>query len=428
MGSLEGEPRRVGSRAGRDACRGNQCGGSYGGSVLDSYRRVFAHPGARAFSATGLVARLPISMMTLGIVVLVSALTDSYGLAGQVSAAYIVGNAAFAVPHGRLADRYGQSRVLYVDSVVFALASGLMVVSITDDWALPLPHLLGALAGVSLPQIGTMVRGRWANLLRVDSERHTAFAVESVVDEVVFVVGPAVVTFLSTVYAPQTGLVVAVLVGTVGSLGLALQRGTEPPAHPREPGVARSPMPWGLLVPLTLAAAALGSCFGALEVASVAFADDAGHKSLSGLMLGAFSLGSLIAGLAAGVMVWTRGPLERVRVGMAILAVGTVCLPILPGLVVVTVALFLTGTALAPTLISLFSLIEASVPRARLNEAMGFVQTGMSAGIAPGAWLAGVVADAHGGSAAYWVCTVSAVLAAMAGLAMRAPRHATVPA
>ncbi len=74
----------------------------------------------------------------------------------------------------------------------------------------------------------------------------------------------------------------------------------------------------------------------------------------------------------------------------------------------------MTGLALAPTLITLFSLIEESVPKSRLNEAMGVVQTGMSGGIAPGAWIAGVVADGSGGSAAYWVCTVSAALAALA--------------
>lgn len=389
--------------------------------MLDSYRRVFAHSGALAFSATGLVARLPISMMTLGIILLVSSISGSYGLAGQVSAAYIIGNAAFAVPHGRLADRFGQSRVLYVDTIVFALAGGLMIVSITDGWALPVPHLLGALAGAAIPQIGTMVRGRWAHLLTRDDERHTAFAVEGVADEVVFVSGPALVTFLSTLYAPQAGLVVAVAVGTVGSLLLATQRRTEPPAHPRDPTVLRSPMPWGLLVPLTLGALALGSLFGALEVGAVAVADDAGRKSLAGLMLGAFAFGSLVAGVVAGATTWTRGPLPRARLGMGILAVGTVPLPFLPGLALIAVALFLTGLALAPTLIALFSLIEASVPRARLNEAMGFVQTGISAGIAPGAWLAGVVADEYGGSASFWVCTVSAVLAALAGLLLRAP-------
>ncbi|MCW2820637.1 MAG: transporter [Marmoricola sp.] len=392
--------------------------------MLAPYRRVFAHPGALAFSVTGLVARLPISMMTLGIVLLVSALTGSYGLAGQVSAAYIAGNAACAVPHGQLADRFGQGRVLYVDSLVFAVASSLMIVSITERWASPLPHVLGALAGAAIPQIGTMVRGRWAHLLEVDSERHTAFAVEGVADEIVFVTGPALVTFLSTVYAPQSGLVVAIVAGTLGTVALAAQRRTEPPAHPRDPTVARTPMPWGLLVPVTVGALALGSVFGALEVATVAFADDAGHRAVSGLMLGAFAMGSLVAGVWAGAMVWQRGPLPRARIGMGVLVVGATVLPLLPDLVTVTVALFLTGLALAPTLIAIFSLIEASVPRARLNEAMGFVQTGMSAGIAPGAWLAGVVADTHGGSSAYWVCAVSALLAALAGIAVREPLRA----
>ncbi len=392
--------------------------------MLTSYRRVFSYPGAVAFSATGLVARLPISMMTLGIVLLVSSLTGSYALAGQVSAAYIIGNAAFAVPHGRLADRFGQRRVLYVDAVVFALSTTLMILSIVGDWPLPWPQLLAALAGAAIPQIGTMVRARWAHLLERPSERHTAFAVEGIADEVVFVTGPALVTLLATSFAPQSGLVVALVAGTVGTVALAAQRRTEPPAHPRDRTVARAPMPWGLLVPLTVGALALGSLFGALEVATVAFADDEGHKAVSGLMLGAFSLGSLIAGVVAGAGQWQRGPLERARIGMVLLAVGTVSLPFLPGLPIVTLALFVTGLTLAPTLIALFSLIEASVPRSRLNEAMGFVQTGVSAGIAPGAWLAGVMADEVSGSAAYWVCTASAVLAAISGIAVRAPRAA----
>src|SRR3954447_25546449 len=105
--------------------------------MLESYRRVFTHRGAAAFSATGLVARLPMSMMTLGIVILVSTLTGSYGLAGQVSAAFVIGNAVVAIQHGRLADRFGQTRVLYVDAVLFALATGLLVRAVTGDWDAP---------------------------------------------------------------------------------------------------------------------------------------------------------------------------------------------------------------------------------------------------------------------------------------------------
>ena len=114
-------------------------------------------------------------------------------------------------------------------------------------------------------------------------------------------------------------------------------------------------------------------------------------------------------------------------IGLVLLARGRPVLPVLPGLVAVSVGLFVTGLALAPTLIALFSIIEASGPRSRLNEAMGVVPTGISAGIAPGAWLAGVVADDAGGAAAYWVGTVSAVLAALAMFAVpdrrrRSPR------
>src|ERR1700712_821918 len=218
--------------------------------MLTTYRRVYARPGAFAFSATALVARLPISMMTLGIVLLVSALSGSYGLAGQVSAAYIVGNALFAIPHGRLADPVGQGKVLFVDTVAFAVTTGLMITSIVEEWSTPWPHVWAALAGAAIPQIGTMVRARWAHLLPVASERHTAFAAESVFDEVVFVTGRALVPLLATTIAPQAGLVAAVTVGTLGTLALAVQRRTEPPAHPRDPSTTRDPMPWGLLGPL----------------------------------------------------------------------------------------------------------------------------------------------------------------------------------
>ena len=88
----------------------------------------------------------------------------------------------------------------------------------------------------------------------------------------------------------------------MGAVALALQRRTEPPAHPHDPSTVRAPMPWAVLVPLTVAATALGSLFGAQEVATVALAGDAGHKAVSGLMLGAFALASGLAGVVAGAM------------------------------------------------------------------------------------------------------------------------------
>ncbi|HET9501194.1 MAG TPA: MFS transporter [Marmoricola sp.] len=389
--------------------------------MLDSYRRVLSHDRALAFSATGWLARLPIAMMTLGIVVLISERTGSYAQAGQVSAAYIIGNAVVAVPHGRLADRFGQTLVLYADAVLFALTTGLLVHAVDAGWSAPWPHLFAALSGASIPQVGSLVRARWAAIVRSEQERHTAFAVEAVGDEVVFVTGPALVTFLSTVNAPDTGLLVALVVGTVGTVLLAAQRRTAPPVEPPSAGAGRPPMPWRRLLPLALAALSMGSLFGGLEVATVAVAEAAGHKSWAGGLLAAFSFGSLLAGIVAGALRTRSTDLQRVRLGIALLATTMVLLPFLGRLTVLAGVLFGIGLALAPTLIALVSLLEASVPRARLTEAMAVFQAGMSAGIAPGAYFAGVVADHIGASASYWVCAVSGAGALAAALLARPP-------
>lgn len=387
--------------------------------MLESYRAVFAHRGALAFSATGMLARLPIAMMTLGIVLLVSSVTGSYTLAGQVSAAYVIGNAMVAVPHGRLADRFGQSVVLYADTVLFALTTAMLVVAVTHDWSNPWPHVWAALSGATLPQVGSLVRARWAHIVTDETQRHTAFAVEAVGDEVVFVTGPALVTFLSTLHAPQTGLVVAIVLGTVGTFLLALQRGTAPAvtSHDRtDPAVG---MPWNRLVPIATAAVALGALFGALEVATVAAAEHGGHKAASGVLLALFSLGSMVAGVVAGAVHWSTPDHRRFQIGIGVLAAAMVVLPFLDQLAVLGALLFLVGLALAPSLIAVVSLLEASTPRPRLTEAMAVFQTGISAGIAPGAYFAGVTADHAGGSASYWVCVVAGGLTLAAALLCR---------
>lgn len=396
--------------------------------MLDSYRRAFAHPGSLAFSGTGILARLPMSMMTLGIVILVSELRDSYAVAGQVAAAFVIGNAAVALVQGRMADRFGQTVVLYVDCVLFALTTGLLVRAATDGWSDPLPHLFAVLAGASMPQVGSMVRARWAHLVGDGAERNTAFAVEAVGDEVVFVAGPSIVTFLSTTYAPQTGLLVALVVGTLGTAALAAQRRTAPPAH-QHTEHGPDPFPWAALLPIGLVAVFLGTLFGALEVATVAVAEDAGHKSASGLLLTVFSLGSMAAGIAAGAMTWKRTDLARVRIGVTLLAIALFLLPFLDNLYVLGAVLLVVGTTLAPSLIAGVSLLEASTPRSRLTEAMAVFQTGISAGLAPGAYLAGVLADHSTGATSYWVCAIAGVATALATLACRpAPVRTGEPA
>jgi MFS family permease len=382
--------------------------------MLTPYRRVLAVPGALAFSLTGLFARLPISMVSLGIVILVSTRTGSYGLAGAVAAAYLLGHAAFAVVQGRLADRLGQSRVLPWTILVFTVALSLLTWSVEAGWSTPLPQVLAALGGAAQPQIGSCVRARWSHNLPDKLQLQTAFALEAVVDEAVFVLGPILVTVLATTLHPAAGLGTAIVTGLLGTLALAAQRRTEPPAH-RGTGRhgPRVPMGWAVLVPLILTGVALGAVFGGVEVATVAFSEELGAKAAAGPLLGLFALGSLLAGFVSGMLTWRTSNATRFRRGTLALAVSLVPLPFVEGFLLLGVVLFIAGFAISPTLIAIVAWVEETVPTRRLTEGISIVTTGIAVGIAPGAAVVGEVIDRHGASASFWVPVVSAGVGAL---------------
>ena len=398
--------------------------------MLSPYRRILALPGALAFCTAAFVARLPISMVSLGIVVLVSARTGSYGLAGAVAAAYVIAHAGMAPAQGRLTDRYGQHRVLLVSITVFASAmTGLMAV-VQLGWPAPVPHLLAAVAGAALPPIGSSVRARWRFVLarreQLPGALHTAFALESVIDEVVFIVGPVVVTMLATAVHPLAGLLAAVLFGAVGTWWLATQRGTQPPVDKElQLPAARLPLGWRLLLPIGLAAATLGMLFGSVEVVTVAFAKERGHPAATGWLLAAWALGSLLAGVITGAVRWRTSVHRRFRLGMGVMALTMLPLPFVPGLGWMAVALFLAGFAISPTLVASMSLVESTVPEGRLTEGIAWVTTGLAAGLAPGAAIAGWVVDVWGTSRGYLVPVVAGLLGAAVAAASRERTSAT---
>ena len=333
-----------------------------------TYRRVLGLPGALVFSMSGLVARLPISMVSLGIVVLVSTRTGSYSLAGSVSAAYLVAGAVCAVLQARLIDRLGQSRVLPVAVAVFAAGLVAMMSAVETDRPAPWPHLFAAVAGAALPQVSSCVRARWAHLVSDKQDLHTAFAFEAVVDETVFIVGPALVTVLATTVHPLAGLGAAVLAALVGTAVLVSQRRTEPPASGATRNHPSDPMPWRMLGPLVACAFTMGALLGGAEVATVAFSDELGAKPLSGLMLALWALGSLLSGLVTGAVHVRASNAARFRWGMLALGLLMLPLPFVNGFVPLGVFLFLSGFAISPTLIASFAWIEESVPSGRLTR------------------------------------------------------------
>ncbi|WP_210441042.1 MFS transporter [Nocardioides xinjiangensis] len=389
--------------------------------MLDSYRRVLARPGALAFSSAALVARLPISMVGLGIVLLVEARTGSYGLAGTVSAVFVLAEAAFAVLHGRWVDHYGQARVLPLAISVFGAGLALMMMAVEQDLSGPWTYVFAAVAGAALPQVGASVRTRWSHLLDDGSEKQTAFALEAVLDEVVFVVGPVLVTLLATSWHPVAGLTAALVTGVVGTFAFAAQRRTEPPAGRTAPSGARAPMPWRLVLPLALVCLTLGALFGAAEVTTVAFAEERGERWVAGWLLAAWSLGSLVAGLVTGAVAWRSGPDARLRWGSAAMALAMAPLMFVSSIPLMAVVLLVGGLAIAPTMIGAMTMVEQGVHPSRLTEGMAILHTGIVAGVAPGASIAGFVVDHSGASAAYAVALGGGILGALGAQVARQP-------
>lgn len=391
--------------------------------MLDSYRRVLTHPGALAFSSAALVARLPISMVGLGIVLLVEQSTGSYGLAGTVSAVFVLAEAAFAVLHGRLVDSYGQSTVLPAAISLFGAGLALMMVAVESDWPRALTYVFAAVAGAALPQVGASVRTRWSHLLDDPREKQTAFALEAVLDEVVFVVGPVLVTLLATSWHPVAGLTAALVSGLLGTFAFAAQRRTEPPARRSQPSGIRPPMPWRLVLTLAIVCLTLGALFGAAEVTTVAFAEEAGMRWVAGWLLAAWSFGSLVAGLVTGAIAWRSGPEVRLRWGSLAMAVAMAPLMFVESVPLMAIVLLVGGLAIAPTMIGAMTMVEQGVPSSRLTEGMAILHTGIVAGVAPGASIAGFVVDHSGASAAYSVALVGGLLGALVAQTARTPRR-----
>jgi len=388
--------------------------------MFDSYRSILVRPGTALFSATGIVARMPMSMLGVGIVLLVSEATGSYGLAGSVSAVQLVGAAVVAIPMGRLIDRYGQARIVVPAVTSFGLGLSLVCVSVREGWPMALTYLFAAIAGVSLPPVGSCVRARWSHTLASEPRSvQTAFALEAVADEIVFMIGPILVTVLATSVDPVAGLGTAIALACVGTWFLAAQRATEPPASPRSEVRADRPrMPWRTVVPLTAVGLALGAQLGNAEVVTVAFSQEQGSRAYAGPLLAVWAFGSLLAGLASGAITWRRGPDQRLRWGTVAITVTMVPLTFVGSVPVMAAVLFVAGFAIAPTLIATMSLTEQRVPPGRLTEGMAFVQTGIVAGVAPGAAIGGAVVDASGASTAYLVSVAAGVLGILSAQAL----------
>lgn len=387
---------------------------------MGPYRAVLSRPGALAFSAAGVIARLPMSMVGIGIVLMIEALRDSYGLAGRVSAVYVLAQAVCSPQLARLVDRYGQARVMRPAVAVSATGLVGLVVLAAVDAPVPTLYACAVVVGATIGSFGAMVRARWSHLLDDPRALHTAYSLESALDELVFVVGPVLATTLATGVAPAAGLIVPVVGMVLGGYWFLAQRATQPPPRPYVPveGVRRrSVMRSGGMIVLAVVFVAMGSIFGATDVATVAFAEEAGRPGLAGVVLAVFACGSLISGLLYGARHWVTPLWQRFAVGIVALAVGAALFVLVSSMVALAVVMFVAGFAIAPTLVNGNALVQHFVPRERLTEGLTWVGTSLGVGVSAGSSIAGSAIDRQGSHGGYLVVVASAALAVVAALA-----------
>jgi MFS family permease len=383
--------------------------------VPSPYTALFAAPGTKGFTAAGFIGRMPLSMMGIGVVTMISQLTGRYGLAGALSATIALSAAVLGPQISRLVDQYGQRRVLRPATLVaLTAAAGLLCAAHFGwpDWVL---YVCSAGIGC-VPSLGAMTRARWAALYRGTPRLHTAYSFESVVDEVCFIFGPIISIGLSTAWFPEAGPLLAACFLAAGVFWLTSQRATEPAPHPREQqGRGRSALRSPGLQGLVATFVATGAIFGAVDVVTVAFAEEQGHKAAASVVLAVYAAGSCLAGVVFGLMRFSGAAELRWLLGVCGMAVSMIPLLLVGNLPFLAVALFVAGLSIAPTMITTMSLIEEHVPRAQLTEGMTWVSTGLAVGVALGSSVSGWVIDAAGADAGYGVPAVSGAVAVAVG-------------
>ena len=394
---------------------------------MRAYRRILSLPGAWQFSAAGLLARSGGAMMGIGLVLMVSALYGSYGLAGALAASNAVAWALGTATLSNMVDRYGQRRVMYPAVIVSASALALLVVFAMlglPAWTLFPPAIIsGATGGAP----GALVRARWNHATSDPGMLHTAYSLESTLDEVTFVVGPVLATALSTGVHPAAGLIAPIVSSLLGAHLLYSQRadrtaGAAPQLRLERPAAAYAAA--GSAGPRVGAVVAvnllIGCVFGSIDVSVVAAATEWGVRATSGVVLAVFSVASGLAGFYYGARHWASPLVSRFLYGVAALCAATVALLLADSIPLLCLFGLLVGITVAPTLINGNSLIGRLVTRDRLTEGLSWMGTGIGIGVAIGSSTSGQVIDHFGYHGGFVTVATFGTLAALIGLAGRA--------
>lgn len=356
-----------------------------------------------------LVGRLPNATGPLAIVLFTRAEGGGYTLAGALAAVYGLATAVGQPLLGRLVDLYGQPRVMFPAALLSGLGMALFAaVGIDPVLAASLAVLI---AGVSTPPLEGGLRALWPGVLKGPERVHRAYALDAVAQEVMFAVGPLLLTLFVAYWNEAAGLLVINALGVLGAVSVVLS----PPSRawrsaPRAAhwlGALRSAGLLALLGSFFFVGVALGT----IAVAAVSYADDHGEALISSYLLSALGFGALIGGVVYGARHWAGVPERRLVWLVLALAVGYMPLALVPGVIAMTALAGLSGVFLAPALACAFVVVDRHAPSGTVTEAFSWLVTTFGVGAAAGTAAVGPVIEWGGASAGFGVAGAGGVAA-----------------
>jgi MFS family permease len=387
------------------------------------YLAVLGAPHAKALVLAAFVARLPIAMTPLALLLLVRDSTGDYAAAGAVTAVFALCEGIAAPVQGRIIDRFGQTPSLLATATLFPLAVWGVALAAEEEASTPLLAALAALAGLVLPPVMATMRALWPDVVRDPKLVETAYALEASLQELFFFSGPLLVALAVTLASPAAAVVAAGVFGLVGTLAFAaspVSRARGPAARPaggrRRAGALagngmRTVVGTGLLC---------GCAFGTIEVALPAFADAQGTRGAAGVLLAAFALGSFAGGLAYGARTWRASLDRRYPRALAAFAAGLVPVLLAPSLPVMLAAALLAGATIAPIFATGYAIVARIAPAGTITEAYAWISTSIVLGVAVGNATAGALVEASSHRGALLAGLTVALLAALVARRRRA--------
>jgi MFS family permease len=387
-------------------------------------------PGAMRLTVISVLARLPMAMLSIGLLVHAEHLTGSLAAAGVVAGAYAVALGVSGPLLGRVVDRRGQTAVLVAGAGVAgaalaataALPSGAPLVAVVA---------LAAVVGMSAPPVGACMRTLLPAVVADRAALRAAYAAESAAIELTWISGPPLVLAVTAAWSTGVALAVAGVVLVAGTAAFAAEpasRAWRPAPSPPQSwsrGSLRAPA----MRTLVLVLLALGVVFGAVEVAVVGAADALGSAAAAGPLLGLWGAGSLAGGVVAARM----GGGARTGAGLALvlaaLAAGHLALAAAAGSAVALAAVVtLAGATIAPTYASVYAMVDHAAPAGTVTEAFAWLSTAVAVGASVGAACAGALADTAGPAAAFALAGAAGTVAALVAALRARPLDAPAPA